>query len=83
MVRYLDVSQMATDALFGIFMVSWFVTRHVLFVFAILSTMFESNTYIPRIIDHERGMYMDDRAYVGFVTMLWALQVSFSALDPK
>ncbi|KAH6914962.1 longevity-assurance protein [Coprinopsis sp. MPI-PUGE-AT-0042] len=74
MVRYIDVSQLATDVLFGVFMVSWFITRHVLFVFVILSTMFESNTYIPRIIDHERGMYMDDRAYVGFVTLLWALQ---------
>lgn len=74
MVRYLDVSQTATDALFGIFMVSWFVTRHVLFVITIISTMTESRKYIPRLVDPSRGYYYDDKAYHGFVTLLWALQ---------
>lgn len=75
MVRYIDVSQTATDVLFGIFMVSWFITRHVLFVIVILSVMTESHKHIPRIIDLERGYFLDDRARTAFVSMLWALQV--------
>ncbi|KAG6812329.1 hypothetical protein H0H92_003413 [Tricholoma furcatifolium] len=49
MIRYLDISQFACDFTFGLFLVSWLVTRHILFIFAIVSTYRDA----PRLIPYE------------------------------
>lgn len=75
MIRYLSISQLATDAVFGLFMVSWFVTRHLLFPIVIWSTTFDLPVNIPYLLDKERGFYLTRSAHMVFVGALLALQV--------
>ncbi|PPQ71774.1 hypothetical protein CVT26_007608 [Gymnopilus dilepis] len=74
MVRYLDISQFATDCLFGMFMVSWLITRHVLFLFVIYSTIF----HVPKLIDfrwdYESKVFITYRGHIGFGVLLLVLQ---------
>lgn len=63
MIRYIDVSQFACDVTFGWFLISWLITRHVLFVRVIISQMTESKRLMPLA------------AYIGFASMLVSLQV--------
>lgn len=76
MIRYLRVWQLATDVLFGWFMVSWFVTRHVLFMLVIWSTIYDIRKYIPTLWDPAQGFYLTASALSAFIAMLLALQVS-------
>ncbi|EAU84743.1 longevity-assurance protein [Coprinopsis cinerea okayama7 len=75
MIRYLEVSQLATDVIFGWFMVSWFVTRHFLFILVIWSAAYDATKYIPFVVDPSRGFYLTRTAYLAFVGMLIALQI--------
>lgn len=56
-------------------MVSWVITRHVLFLSVIHSTIFTG----PRLIDMqwtpEKGYYFDKKAYIMFSGLLLSLQV--------
>ena len=63
MIRYIDVSQLACDVTFGWFLISWLITRHLLFVRVIIS----------QIIDSKKLMSLP--AYIGFASMLVTLQV--------
>ena len=63
MIRYIDVSQFACDVTFGWFLISWLITRHVLFVRVIISQITESKRLMPLA------------AYIGFASMLVSLQV--------
>lgn len=75
MIRYINISQFACDVTFGCFMVSWVVTRHVLFLSVIFSMWFTS----PRLIDlqwtPEKGYYFNYTAYLMYLTLLISLQV--------
>ena len=75
MIRYLNISQLACDLMFGCFMLFWVVTRHVLFISVIFSTMFTA----PQLIDMqwipEEGYYFDNKAYLMFCALLCAIQV--------
>lgn len=75
MIRYIKISQLACDVTFGCFMLSWLVTRHVLFLSVIFSLMFTA----PRLIDMqwtpEKGYYFDNQAYTMFSGLLLSLQV--------
>ncbi|KAI0824735.1 longevity assurance proteins LAG1/LAC1 [Trametes gibbosa] len=73
MQRYLGYST-ACDVTFVMFLVSWFVTRHVLFVFAIKAT-WDSWYVVPRVWDPSRGYYMTKEFFWGFLTMLVTLQI--------
>jgi len=75
MIRYLSISQLATDILFGWFMVSWLVTRHCLFLIVIWSVTWDAHDYIPPVYDPARGLYLTRPALAGFIAMLLALQV--------
>ena len=57
MLRYINISQLATDITFGWFLVSWFVTRHVLFIYAIMSTLKDCPKMIPFAYSPEEGRY--------------------------
>jgi len=75
MIRYINISQFACDVTFGCFMLSWVVTRHVLF----LSVIFSLSSDSPRLIDMqwtpEKGYYFDYTAYMTFLGLLCSLQV--------
>lgn len=74
MLRYLAHTTLC-DLAFVVFLVSWFVTRHVLFVLVIMSLYTDAPKYIPRIWDPANGYYMTFNCWVGFVASLCALQV--------
>ncbi|CDO71382.1 hypothetical protein BN946_scf184908.g140 [Trametes cinnabarina] len=73
MFRYLGMSTVC-DATFVLFLSSWFVTRHVLFLLVIKATWTAWFT-VPRVWDPERGQFMTKKTYFGFFTMLVALQI--------
>ncbi|KAF9452502.1 longevity assurance proteins LAG1/LAC1 [Macrolepiota fuliginosa MF-IS2] len=75
MLRYLKGNQLLTDAIFGWFLVSWFVTRHVLFLSVIRSTMFDAPKYISFEMSVEEGRYFTTTAYILFCTLLLALEL--------
>jgi very-long-chain ceramide synthase len=74
MFRYLALRKLC-DATFVWFLLSWFVTRHVLFIIVIKSVY----TDLPKaplfVWIPERGCYLSDGIWVGFIAMLSALQV--------
>jgi acyl-CoA-dependent ceramide synthase len=76
MFRYIQITQLATDTTFGVFLVSWFITRHILFLIVIKSTMFDAPKFIPFEWSVEKGRYLAWPAYLAFCAMLLALQVS-------
>ncbi|KAI0796838.1 longevity assurance proteins LAG1/LAC1 [Abortiporus biennis] len=74
MLRYLSLSTLC-DITFGCFLLSWLVTRHFLFVIVIKSTYLDTARLIRFVWEPERDHYMTRGMYIGFVTMLTALQI--------
>lgn len=76
MLRYLELPQILPDTTFGIFLVSWFITRHVLFLVTIKSAILD----MPRVTqfgwDPARGYYLTKGSHYMFITCLIALEVS-------
>lgn len=77
MIRYLEISQLACDMTFGIFMVTWLITRHFLFNIIIYSTFFVGPKYLILEWDWDwnRGIYVNSWTYLMFCFLLVALQV--------
>ena len=73
MFRYLGMSKLC-DATFVVFLLSWLITRHFLFLLVIKAT-WETKYVIPRVWDPSRGHFMTKEIYIGFFAMLVALQV--------
>ncbi|RPD66723.1 longevity assurance proteins LAG1/LAC1 [Lentinus tigrinus ALCF2SS1-7] len=73
MFRYLGMS-MLCDVTFVVFLLSWLVTRHFLFILAIKAT-WESKYAVPRVWDPSRGHFMTKEIYIAFLAMLIALQI--------
>ena len=75
MLRYLSY-QIACDVTFVWWMLSWFVTRHVLFCKVIASTYLD----IPRQLEFgwqpERGYWLTKEVHTVFVILLVLLEVS-------
>ncbi|KAJ7129742.1 TLC domain-containing protein [Mycena epipterygia] len=75
MMRYVDVSQIVCDSTFALFLVSWFLTRHILFIFVIISTY----TDLPRLVPFEwsphLGRFLSKPYWVIFCACLTALQI--------
>jgi acyl-CoA-dependent ceramide synthase len=80
MTRYLGIKQIITDTLFGWFMISWLVTRHVLFLFVIWSTTFDATKFIEFLWDPKAGHYVTIEMYYGFSALLYTLQASWQLL---
>lgn len=66
---------LSCDILFGLFMVSWLVTRHILFMLVIISTYADLPYYLPFRWDPANGYYATKNIYTGFVVLLSLLQV--------
>ncbi|KJA30026.1 hypothetical protein HYPSUDRAFT_32065 [Hypholoma sublateritium FD-334 SS-4] len=71
---YLDYPQMVSDGIFGVFMLSWFITRHILFPIVIWSTATVGPKYINFRWDWEGGFYVTKAAFTGYWIMLLFLQ---------
>lgn len=81
MMLYLGVRQVFCDCVFGVFMLSWFITRHILFVIVTWSTIFDGPKYIKfQKWNWEEGFYVTEPIYRGFWIMLLFLQVHITVL---
>jgi len=74
MFRYLYFSR-CCDATFVIFLVSWLVTRHFLFLFVIKSSLFDAPNLLPPVWDPSRGYLMTQGVLNVFNAMLVSLQI--------
>ncbi|KAJ7117665.1 TLC domain-containing protein [Mycena epipterygia] len=75
MMHYLNVSQIVCDSTFALFLVSWFVTRHIMFIPVIISTY----TDLPRLVPFEwsphLGRFLSKPYWVIFCACVTALQI--------
>lgn len=74
MLRYLELP---ADIIFGLFLISWLITRHILFILIIVSTF----TDVHKVLDYawipEEGVWFTRPVFIAFVSMLIALQVRY------
>lgn len=74
MIKYMGGS-LSCDIVFGLFMVGWFITRHILFILVIISTYVD----LPRCVtfkwDPANGYYVTNNIYIGFLVLMGLLQV--------
>jgi acyl-CoA-dependent ceramide synthase len=74
MTKYLGLPTLA-DGLFGVFLLSWIVTRHIFFGLTIKAVALD----LPRIAgyrwDPDAGHFLNLPAHLGFCVLLVALQV--------
>jgi len=75
MMRYLEVRQILCDAMFGWFLVSWLVTRHILFLLVIVSAIFYVPRVLPFVWDPAIGSYLSPVSFGVFCFCLVVLQV--------
>lgn len=75
--RYLEVRQLYCDMMFGWFLLSWFFSRHVLFLFAIASAILDPPQLLEYTWDPPNGMYLTKGSLGMFIICLMALQVRF------
>lgn len=76
MLRYLSLPTLFSDLTFTWFLLSWLVTRHVLFILVIKSLYIDAPKFVPFIWAPERGLYFTHGNYLGFVALLVSLQVN-------
>lgn len=81
MLRYLSL-QVACDITFGIFLISWVATRHILFIKVIISAYSDAPRLIPFDWIPERGYYLTHDVYVIFVSLLVSLEVRATPHPP-
>ncbi|KAG6919391.1 hypothetical protein DXG01_006274 [Tephrocybe rancida] len=62
MIRYIEISQFACDLTFGCFLVSWLITRHIFFLFTIVSTYSDLPRLVPFKWSVEEGRYLSRTA---------------------
>ena len=75
MLRYLEFTTV-TDFLFGVFLLSWFVTRQVMFLRVVISLYYDGSYYIPLQQWPGWPIYNGKHySWHSFVALLSALQV--------
>jgi len=72
--RYIGLYTLC-DATFTIFLVSWFITRHVLFIIAIKCVWVDALQLIPEPWAPEKGSYLGPTAHKMFCVLLVSLQI--------
>ncbi|GAA96775.1 hypothetical protein E5Q_03446 [Mixia osmundae IAM 14324] len=73
MLKYMGLTT-ACDAAFGLFIVSWIITRHVLFGILLYSVIVDVPRYTPYIWEPARGLFLDYWSHHLFILALGALQ---------
>ena len=63
-------------------MLSWFVTRHALFIIVIISAWRDSVRHIPPIWDPKRGYFLTSQIHMVFIGLLILLEVRCFTLTP-
>ena len=74
MIKYMG-GTLSCDIVFGLFMVCWLITRHILFTLVIISTYADLPYYIPFKWDPANGHYATNTIYINFLALLGILQV--------
>ncbi|KLO18101.1 longevity assurance proteins LAG1/LAC1 [Schizopora paradoxa] len=74
MLRYLKFPTLC-DIMFGVFLLSWLITRHILFILVIVSTFVDVPKVLPYAWIPEEGVWFTRQVYIAFVSMLVSLQV--------
>ena len=64
------------DVTFVVFLVSWFITRHVLVIFIIKSTMVDSVRLVPEMWAPERGNYFCPLVHIALSVLMLSLEAS-------
>ncbi|KAJ7591120.1 TLC domain-containing protein [Mycena floridula] len=75
MMRYIGVRQLFCDTMFGLFLVSWFITRHILFMFVIVSAVFLVPRSMPFVWDPTIGSYLSTVSFGIFCGCLVILEI--------
>jgi len=73
MIKYMG-GTLSCDILFGLFMVVWFITRHILLILATVS-VYVGVPRLPFKWDPANGHYVTNKIYIGFVVLMGLLQV--------
>ncbi|CAE6407410.1 unnamed protein product [Rhizoctonia solani] len=73
MLLYLEFPSILPDMAFGLFVVSWLVTRQGAFTLVVWSTFTEANTYVAMDFRPMDGRFWSVYTYYGFCTFLFAL----------
>ncbi|KAJ7179199.1 TLC domain-containing protein [Mycena filopes] len=75
MMRYINMPKLMCDSLFAAFLISWLITRHILFTIVLVSTY----TDLPRLVPFEwaphLGRFLSREYWVVFCACLTALQI--------
>ena len=80
MTKYMG-GTLSCDILFGLFMVSWLITRHILFILVIMTTYADLPRYVLFKWDPASGYYITNNIYINFLVLMGLLQVrSISSL---
>ena len=82
MTCYLRLPEVTSDGAFCVFVVSWLITHHILFVIVIYSAYHIAPWLIPFTWALEKGHYLTHDMYIAFVGLMVALQVSL-AMDAR
>lgn len=77
MMRYLNMNQLFSDCTFGVFLVSWLITRHGLFMISIISCINDAPTVIRLRWHPETGHYFSPLVHALSTGLLICLQVRF------
>jgi acyl-CoA-dependent ceramide synthase len=75
MLRYLNFTN-ACDYAFAAFLISWVVTRHMLFPLIIWSTYKDMLRYMPYAWEPSRGYYVTFEIWAGFLILMSALEIT-------
>jgi len=74
MIKYMG-GTLSCDIVFGLFMVGWLITRHILFMLVIATTYTDLPRYLTYKWDPANGHYATFNIYVGFLVLMGLLQV--------
>ena len=74
MLKYLGFSTLC-DMTFVAFMLSWFITRHCIFILVLKSAYFDAPRIIPYVWDPPTGRFMTKGVLFAFNSMLATLEV--------
>lgn len=74
MIKYMG-GTLSCDIVFGLFMVAWFITRHILFMLVIASIYMDMPNYSSLRWDPPNGYYVSTNIYISFLVLMGLLQV--------
>ena len=81
MIKYMG-GTLSCDIVFGLFMVAWFITRHILFMLVIASIYVDMPKFSSLRWDPPNGYYVSTNIYIGFLVLMSLLQVGLIIFSP-